>query len=81
MEETSNHNLYKYRNAKPEPIFLNQCIATFKRRMLTFLQQPKELMMGVNPVLFILVQLISFNVIIKAILVNFKLPAKIVFMI
>jgi len=67
-DDFSEEDLQKYMNQKANPSFCKQITAMAKRRLLTFLKSPKEIMLGVNPVLYCMLNLIMYTVIFDAIL-------------
>jgi hypothetical protein len=50
---------------KANPNFLRQCYANFKRRLLQFIKQPSEVLLGVQMVLMVIINVVMINTILN----------------
>jgi hypothetical protein len=58
----------RFKSCTPRPSFCNQMTATFKRRLVCFLNQPRELTMAISPIFNCLILLATVNVLINQLL-------------
>lgn len=60
--QSSDDDLQRFKNAKATPTFEGQVLANFKRRLLEFIKQPKEIILMITPLMFILIIVVSLSV-------------------